>query len=90
LQDLNHNRQYDVGEKFRDRGLNQIHLYLMPADEDRIDRSLWSSTSSVDSVQHIFHQVRDPGKYKIRVHFRKAIDLPNQAYALAWWTVSGK
>jgi Subtilase family len=90
LQDLNHNRQYDVGEKFRDRGLNQINLYLMLADEDRIDRSLWSSTSSIDSVQHIFHQVRDPGKYKIRVHFRKATNSPNQAYALAWWTVSGK
>ncbi len=90
LQDLNQNQQYDVGEKFRDRGLNQINLYLMPAEEDRIDRSLWSSTSSVDSVQHIFHQVRDPGKYKIRVYFRKAINLPNQAYALAWWTVSGK
>jgi Subtilase family len=90
LQDLNHNQQYDVGEEFRDRGLNQLDLYLMPVKEDRIDRSLWSSTSSIDSVQHIFHQIRDPGKYKIRVHFRKAINLSNQAYALAWWTVSGK
>jgi hypothetical protein len=62
----------------------------MPAVEERIDRSLWSSTSSIDSVQHIFHQIRDPGKYKIRVYFHKAINLSNQAYALAWWTVSGK
>ncbi|MCY7367377.1 MAG: peptidase S8 and S53 subtilisin kexin sedolisin, partial [Chamaesiphon sp.] len=90
LQDRNHNQQYDVGEKFQDRGLNQLALYLMPADEDRIDRSLWSSISPVDSVQHIFHQVRDPGKYKIRVYFRQPVNRSNQAYALAWWTVSGK
>jgi hypothetical protein len=89
LQDRNGNKKYDVGEKFRDRGLNQLDLYLMPIEENRIDRSLWSSTSSVDSVQHIFHQVRDPGKYKIRVHFRHAINFPRQAYALAWWTVPG-
>ncbi len=87
LQDTNHNNEYDIGEEFRDRGLNHLDLYLMPADEDRLDRSLWSSTSSVDSVQHIFHQIRDAGKYKIRVHFRQAANLPHQAYGLAWWTV---
>ncbi len=90
LQDTNGNGQYDIGETFRDRGLNHLDLYLMPADEDRLDRSLWSSTSSVDSVQHIFHQIRDPGRYKIRVHFRQAVNLPQQAYGLAWWTVSKK
>lgn len=90
LQDLNNNQEYDVGESFRDRGLNQLDLYLMPAEENRIDHSVWSSTSSVDNVQHIFHKIRDPGKYKIRVHFRRAINLPTQAYAIAWWTVSGK
>jgi subtilisin family serine protease len=88
LEDLNGNQKYDVGEEFRNRDLNQLDLYLMPAAEDKIDRSLWSSTSSVDSVQHIFHQIRDPGKYKIRVRFRRAVNLPHQAYALAWWTVS--
>lgn len=90
LQDLNRNQQYDRGEKFRDRGLNQLTLYLMPAEADRIDKSLWSSTSTVDNVQHIFHKIRDPGKYKIRVYFPTAMNLPTQAYALAWWTVSGK
>jgi hypothetical protein len=87
LQDLDRDKGYDLGERFRDRGLNQLDLYLMPADENRIDRSLWSSTSSVDSVQHIFHQIRDPGKYKIRVRFRRAMNIPRQAYALAWWSV---
>jgi Subtilase family len=90
LQDTNGNNEYDVGEEFRGRGLNQLDLYLMPADEDRLDRSLWSSTSSVDSVQHIFHQIRDAGKYKIRVHFRQTANVPHQAYALAWWTVPSK
>jgi hypothetical protein len=90
LQDPNGNQEYAVGKEFRDRGLNQLDLYLMPADEDRLDRSLWSSTSSVDSVQHIFHQIRDSGKYKIRVHFRQAVNIPRQAYALAWWTVPAK
>ncbi len=90
LQDTNGNQQYDLGEQFRDRGLNRLDLYLMRAEEDRLDRSVWSSTSSVDSVQHIFHKIRDPGKYKIRVHFRQAVNLPRQAYGLAWWTVPGK
>jgi Subtilase family len=90
LQDTNGNKEYDLGEGFRDRGLNQIDLYLLPANENRLDRSVWSSTSSVDSVQHIFHQIRNPGKYKIRVHFRRAVNLPRQSYALAWWTVPAK
>jgi Subtilase family len=88
LQDINGNREYDLGEEFRDRGLNHLDLYLMRAEDDKIDRSVWASTSAVDSVQHIFHQIRDPGKYKIRVHFRQAANVPHQSYALAWWTKS--
>ncbi len=90
LPDAHGNQEYARGREFRDRGLNQLDLYLMPADQDRLDRSLWSSTSHVDSVQHIFHQIRDTGKYKIRVHFRQAVNVPHQAYALAWWTVPVK
>jgi hypothetical protein len=87
LKDSNQNKEYDVGETFRDRGLNHLDLYLMHAEDDNIDRNIWASTSAVDSIQHIFHQVRDPGKYKIRVYFRQAVNVPRQAYALAWWTV---
>ncbi len=90
LQDTNGNGEYNLGEKFRDRGLNQLDLYLMRADENNPDRSIWSSVSPVDSVQHIFHQIRDPGKYKIRVYFRRAVNLNRQDYALAWWTVPAK
>jgi subtilisin family serine protease len=87
LQDINGNNEYDLGEEFLDRGLNHLELYLMRADDDRLDRHVSASISPVDSTQHIFHQVRDAGKYKIRVYFRKAINLPKQNYALAWWTV---
>ncbi len=90
LQDINSNKEYDLGEEFRDRGLNRLDLYLMRAEENNIERSVWSSTSSVDNVQHIFHYIRDPGKYKIRVRFRQAVNLPRQTYALAWWTVPAK
>lgn len=90
LQDTNANREYDLGEEFRDRGLNHLDLYLMRAEDDNIDRSLWASTSSVDSVQHIFQQIHEPGKYKIRVHFRQTVNASQQAYALAWWTVPAK
>jgi Subtilase family len=90
LQDTNQNQEYDLGEGFRDLGLNQLELYLLPAHENRLDRSLWSSISTVDSIQHIFHQIRNPGKYKIRVYFRRAVNSPKQAYALAWWTAPAK
>ncbi len=86
LQDINGNQEYDLGEEFRDRGLNHLDLYLMRAEDDKIERSVWSSTSAVDSVEHIFHQIRDPGKYKIRVHFRQSVNVPRQPYALSWWT----
>ena len=88
LTDIDGNQEYSLGEEFRDRGLNHLDLYLMHAEDDRISQSVWSSISKVDSVQHIFHQIRDPGKYKIRVHFRQAVNLPRQGYALAWWSRS--
>ena len=90
LQDINANQQYDINEKFVDRGLNHLDLYLMHAEDDNIEQSVWASTSPVDSIQHIFHRIRDRGKYKIRVHFRQAINLPTQAYALAWWSKTDK
>ena len=34
LNDFNRNEQYDVGETFRDRGLNNLDIYLLPVGED--------------------------------------------------------
>jgi hypothetical protein len=86
LQDRNRSGKYELDKEFRDRGLNTLELHLMKADEQKTVNSWQSSTSKVDSVQHIFYQIRDTGKYKIRVYFKHAVNLPQQNYALAWWT----
>ncbi len=87
LEDSNQNRQYDLGEGFRDRGLNNLNLYLMRANETNINNALWSSSSDVDSVEHIFYQIPVSGRYKIRVHYQQQVNEPTQPYALAWWSV---
>lgn len=87
LADTNQNGEYDAGETFRDRGLNDLNLYLMKADDDDPANSIWSSVSSVDSVEHIFHPIPETGRYKIRVEYRRQVNEPTQLYALAWWTI---
>jgi hypothetical protein len=87
LQDSNENGQYDIGETFRDRGLNNLDLYLMRAEDDNIRDSIWSSDSHVDSVEHMFHQIPETGRYKLRVVYRDRINESVQPYALAWWGV---
>ncbi len=87
LDDRNRNGMFDLNESFRDRGLNNLDLYLMPADTDDIRRSIASSISDTDSVEHIFHRIPVTGQYKIRVQFRNQVNLPVQSYGLAWWGV---
>ncbi len=90
LSDSTADREYVVGKTFIDQGLNNLDIFLMRAEDTNIEQSIWSSVSDVDSVEHIFHQVPTTGRYKIRVQFRQQVNLPNQAYALAWWTVPSK
>ncbi len=90
LNDSNGNEIYDLGETFTDEGLNNLNLYLMPADSDDIDDNLWSSVSAVDSVEHIFHRIPETGQYKIRVVYDDQVNTPMQPYALAWWGVPGQ
>ena len=87
LNDENDNKQFDVGEDFNDRGLNNLDIYLMSADSDDIRRSICASVSEVDSVEHIFCKVPETGRYKIRVHYRQQVNEATQAYGLAWWTL---
>lgn len=87
LQDKNNNQQYDIGETFTDRGLNNLDIYLLPADENDLNKAVWSSQSSVDSVEHLWATIPATGRYKIRVKFRDAVHEPSQSYAIAWWTV---
>ncbi|HEY9747943.1 MAG TPA: S8 family serine peptidase, partial [Allocoleopsis sp.] len=54
LQDQNRNGEYDINESFRDRGLNNLDIYLMRAEDNDPANSIWASVSEVDSVEHIF------------------------------------
>jgi subtilisin family serine protease len=90
LVDKNQNGDYDLGEEFRDRGLNNLDLYLMKAEDNDLKKAVWSSVSEVDSIEHIFHPVPVAGRYKIRVVFKKQLNNPMQSYALAWWTVPSR
>ena len=86
LNDTNKNQQYDLGEKFRDRGLNNLDLYLVDESNNSAG-SACTSISDVDSVEHIFCPVPTTAKYKIRVLFRQQVNEATQPYALAWWTL---
>ncbi|HEY9800349.1 MAG TPA: S8 family serine peptidase [Leptolyngbyaceae cyanobacterium] len=88
LNDTNKNQHFDVGENFRDRGLNNLDLYLVKADAKSTEPGvICSSISEIDSVEHIFCPVPANGNYKIRVQFQKQVNEATQPYALAWWTV---
>ncbi len=86
LNDINKNKQYDLGENFQSRGLNNLNLYLVNAESNNVPSSICTSISDVDSVEHIFCPVPSPGKYKIRVQFSRQVNKATQPYALAWWT----
>lgn len=90
LNDVNGNQQYDLGETFRDRKLNNLDVYLLPVGEDSNMRNICSSSSFEDSVEHIFCPIPTTGRYKIRVYYRHQLNEPVQSYALAWWTKSNQ
>jgi Subtilase family len=90
LLDHNKNNEFNEGEGFIDRGLNNLDVYLMRSTDNDVRQSVWSSTSNVDSVEHIFHAVPSSGFYKIRVQMREQKNIPSQAYGLAWWTGAAK
>lgn len=87
LDDGNGDGRYDINEGFRDRGLNDLNLYLMAADSDDINEAIAASTSDVDSLEHLFAAVPRQGRYKLRVVYDRQVNEPNQDYAIAWWTV---
>jgi hypothetical protein len=87
LIDTNSNNLYDLDESFRDRGLNNLDVYLLPAQEDNNTKYTCASLSDSDSLEHIFCPVPISGNYKIRVQYRQQVNDKEQAFALAWWTV---
>ncbi len=90
LEDGNNNGEYDLGEAFRDRGLNNLDIYLMRVEDDSPAASVSSSISAVDSTEHIFFPIPQTGRYKIRVQFRQQVNEATQPYAIAWWTVPAR
>ncbi|AFZ43684.1 peptidase S8 and S53 subtilisin kexin sedolisin [Halothece sp. PCC 7418] len=88
LDDKNNNERYDLGETFRDRGLNNLNLFLVSTANDSKVISQCASVSEVDSVEHIFCKVPETGRYKIRVQFAEQANHSIQPYGLAWWTIS--
>ena len=85
LQDVNQNQKYDLGEKFTDRGLNNLDVELV---SNKDNKTVCRSVSEVDSVEHIFCQVHSTGEYTIRVRFKDRVNLPQQKYAIAWHGVN--
>lgn len=90
LNDKNINKRYDKGETFRDRGLNDLDLYLVEAKNSTQKNHVCASTSKIDNIEHIFCQVPASGEYKIRVKYNRQINEPIQPFALAWWTLGVK
>ncbi|MFM7716944.1 MAG: peptidase S8 and S53 subtilisin kexin sedolisin, partial [Microcystis sp.] len=87
LIDTNRNNLYDIDESFRDRALNNLDVYLLPAQEDNNAKYTCASLSDSDSLEHIFCPVPISGNYKIRVQYHQQVNEKEQAFALAWWTV---
>ena len=84
--ELNSSDEYfDVGENFRGLPLSNLDLYLLPADTDDINDSVWASVSTEDSLEHIFIPIPETGRYKLRVVQKETTFQEAQPYALAWW-----
>lgn len=85
LNDTNGNGVFDEGEDFTGHDLDDLDLYLLPIESDRLEDAVWSSESKIDSVEHIFRAIPSTGRYKLRVVLaqRSTVKAPN--YALAWW-----
>lgn len=87
LNDQNNNQDYDIGENFINKGLNNLDLELISNDNKQ--KIICSSVSKVDSVEHIFCPIPETGEYKIRVKFTNRVNQPIQSYGLAWQSKDG-
>lgn len=88
LNDNNQNERFDTGETFRDLGLNNLDLYLLPIASDNLGDAICASNSRVDSVEHLFCKVPTTGQYKLRVIFPDRVNEDVQNYAIAWWSAA--
>ncbi len=89
LNDSNHNQQYDKGESFINRGLNNLDVYLL-SESAAHTGYVCASLSDGDSLEHIFCRIPQTGYYKIRVQSRQSVTREAQPYAIAWWSAGKK
>ncbi len=87
LNDSNGNGKFDLGESFKNGGINHLYLYLMRKQDQDVAQNLWSSVSAVDNLQHIFIKIPKTGEYKFRVVLASPEANHSQNYGLAWWSV---
>ncbi len=88
LNDSNNNQQFDLGEKFIDRGLNNLDLELINTNDQ--SKTICRSVSRVDSVEHIFCKIPATEQYTIRVRFKNQVNFPQQKYAIAWHGINSR
>jgi hypothetical protein len=90
VEKTNPNNNFLSGEDFFNRdiahSLNNLDLYLMPANSNDLSLATKKSISSEMSVEHIFFKIPDNGSYKLVVHNNPVGGIgDSQNYALAWW-----
>lgn len=96
LVDRDGDGEYSLGDRFQSQALHNLDLYLLPENATSTSQSIWSSRSSVDSVEHIFHRIPQTGRYKLRVQSSQAqpdqiqSSPSDQSYALAWWGAAAR
>ncbi len=66
--------------------LNNLDLYLLPANQTELTPPIAASTTTEDNVEHIFFNMPASGAYKLVVHNNPSGGIGDpQSYALAWW-----
>jgi hypothetical protein len=73
----------DLGAPGRDQ-LGNLDLYL----RDSMGNIIAESITTQDTIDHIFWQIPDDGKYEFRVQ-RENNNAADSAYAVAWWALGG-
>ncbi|MBI1913170.1 MAG: carboxypeptidase regulatory-like domain-containing protein [Planctomycetes bacterium] len=76
------------GDKFAADPLADLDLYLKVQGDPLEKKSVWSSVSTVDNVEHIYFKVPDRSK-QYEVWVRQHSDTGPTPYALAWWVTPG-
>ncbi len=81
--------RYNVGDQFTKYTnlsdvLNDLNVYLLPANSNNLGDAITSSTTLEDNLEHIFFNVPTAGMYKIKVLHSGGIG-DDQDYGIAWW-----